>query len=205
MIKIYLLMIFFISSIFSFDDLIKQNGDAISINPFKTDTYIENQWIQSENVSFLSPNLNIDKSGANLNNIDILSINSLSFENRYLSGIKLNLDSKLDKNENKKDYISNNDLSLQYQTSIVDFIIKTQLNANYNLKKQEAVLYPNLDISREILYNTKFGTIIKSKNDEQEISPYIDWSLNKNLNLNIIYSKPNNESQNTYMNFTIKY
>ncbi|RAZ25860.1 hypothetical protein [Campylobacter hyointestinalis] len=205
MIKICLLMIFFISSIFSFDDLIKQNGDAISINPFKTDTYIENQWIKSENVSFLSPNLNIDKSGANLNNIDILSINSLSFENRYLSGIKLNLDSKLDKNENKKDYISNNDLSLQYQTSIVDFIIKTQLNANYNLKKQEAVLYPNLDISREILYNTKFGTIIKSKNDEQEISPYIDWSLNKNLNLNIIYSKPNNESQNTYMNFTIKY
>ncbi|KAB0614135.1 hypothetical protein [Campylobacter hyointestinalis] len=205
MIKICLLMIFFISNIFSFDDLIKQNGDAISINPFKTDTYIENQWIQSENVSFLSPNLNIDKSGANLNNIDILSINSLSFENRYLSGIKLNLDSKLDKNENKKDYISNNDLSLQYQTSIVDFIIKTQLNANYNLKEQEAVLYPNLDISREILYNTKFGTIIKSKNDEQEISPYIDWSLNKNLNLNIIYSKPNNESQNTYMNFTIKY
>lgn len=205
MIKIYLLMIFFISSIFSFDDLIKQNGDAISINPFKTDTYIENQWIKSENVSFLSPNLNLDKSGANLNNIDILSINSLSFENRYLSGIKLNLDSKLDKNENKKDYISNNDLSLQYQTSIVDFIIKTQLNANYNLKEQEAVLYPNLDISREILYNTKFGTIIKSKNDEQEISPYIDWSLNKNLNLNIIYSKPNNESQNTYMNFTIKY
>ncbi|ANE33940.1 hypothetical protein CHL_0580 [Campylobacter hyointestinalis subsp. lawsonii CCUG 27631] len=205
MIKICLLMIFFISSIFSFDDLIKQNGDAISINPFKTDTYIENQWIKSENVSFLSPNLNLDKSGANLNNIDILSINSLSFENRYLSGIKLNLDSKLDKNENKKDYISNNDLSLQYQTSIVDFIIKTQLNANYNLKKQEAVLYPNLDISREILYNTKFGTIIKSKNDEQEISPYIDWSLNKNLNLNIIYSKPNNESQNTYMNFTIKY
>ncbi|RAZ61035.1 hypothetical protein [Campylobacter hyointestinalis] len=205
MIKICLLMIFFISSIFSFDDLIKQNGDAISINPFKTDAYIKNQWIQSENVSFLSPNLNIDKSGANLNNIDILSINSLSFENRYLSGIKLNLDSKLDKNENKKDYISNNDLSLQYQTSIVDFIIKTQLNANYNLKKQEAVLYPNLDISREILYNTKFGTIIKSKNDEQEISPYIDWSLNKNLNLNIIYSKPNNESQNTYMNFTIKY
>ncbi|RAZ48234.1 hypothetical protein [Campylobacter hyointestinalis] len=205
MIKICLLMIFFISSIFSFDDLIKQNGDAISINPFKTDTYIENQWIKSENVSFLSPNLNLDKSGANLNNIDILSINSLSFENRYLSGIKLNLDSKLDKNENKKDYISNNDLSLQYQTSIVDFIIKTQLNANYNLKEQEAVLYPNLDISREILYNTKFGTIIKSKNDEQEISPYIDWSLNKNLNLNIIYSKPNNESQNTYMNFTIKY
>ncbi|RAZ50443.1 hypothetical protein [Campylobacter hyointestinalis] len=205
MIKICLLMIFFISSIFSFDDLIKQNGDAISINPFKTDTYIENQWIKSENVSFLSPNLNLDKSGANLNNIDILSINSLSFENRYLSGIKLNLGSKLDKNENKKDYISNNDLSLQYQTSIVDFIIKTQLNANYNLKKQEAVLYPNLDISREILYNTKFGTIIKSKNDEQEISPYIDWSLNKNLNLNIIYSKPNNESQNTYMNFTIKY
>ncbi|TWO19596.1 hypothetical protein YZ82_05745 [Campylobacter hyointestinalis] len=205
MIKICLLMIFFISNIFSFDDLIKQNGDAISINPFKTDTYIENQWIKSENVSFLSPNLNLDKSGANLNNIDILSINSLSFENRYLSGIKLNLDSKLDKNENKKDYISNNDLSLQYQTSIVDFIIKTQLNANYNLKKQEAVLYPNLDISREILYNTKFGTIIKSKNDEQEISPYIDWSLNKNLNLNIIYSKPNNESQNTYMNFTIKY
>lgn len=205
MIKICLLMIFFISSIFSFDDLIKQNGDAISINPFKTDTYIENQWIKSENVSFLSPNLNLDKSGANLNNIDILSINSLSFENRYLSGIKLNLDSKLDKNENKKDYIANNDLSLQYQTSIVDFIIKTQLNANYNLKEQEAVLYPNLDISREILYNTKFGTIIKSKNDEQEISPYIDWSLNKNLNLNIIYSKPNNESQNTYMNFTIKY
>lgn len=205
MIKICLLMIFFISSIFSFDDLIKQNGDAISINPFKTDTYVENQWIKSENVSFLSPNLNLDKSGANLNNIDILSINSLSFENRYLSGIKLNLDSKLDKNENKKDYISNNDLSLQYQTSIVDFIIKTQLNANYNLKEQEAVLYPNLDISREILYNTKFGTIIKSKNDEQEISPYIDWSLNKNLNLNIIYSKPNNESQNTYMNFTIKY
>lgn len=205
MIKICLLMIFFISSIFSFDDLIKQNGDAISINPFKTDTYIENQWIKSENVSFLSPNLNLDKNGANLNNIDILSINSLSFENRYLSGIKLNLDSKLDKNENKKDYISNNDLSLQYQTSIVDFIIKTQLNANYNLKEQEAVLYPNLDISREILYNTKFGTIIKSKNDEQEISPYIDWSLNKNLNLNIIYSKPNNESQNTYMNFTIKY
>lgn len=205
MIKICLLMIFFISNIFSFDDLIKQNGDAISINPFKTDTYIENQWIKSENVSFLSPNLNLDKSGANLNNIDILSINSLSFENRYLSGIKLNLDSKLDKNENKKDYISNNDLSLQYQTSIVDFIIKTQLNANYNLKEQEAVLYPNLDISKEILYNTKFGTIIKSKNDEQEISPYIDWSLNKNLNLNIIYSKPNNESQNTYMNFTIKY
>lgn len=205
MIKICLLMIFFISNIFSFDDLIKQNGDAISINPFKTDTYIENQWIKSENVSFLSPNLNLDKSGANLNNIDILSINSLSFENRYLSGIKLNLDSKLDKNKNKKDYISNNDLSLQYQTSIVDFIIKTQLNANYNLKEQEAVLYPNLDISREILYNTKFGTIIKSKNDEQEISPYIDWSLNKNLNLNIIYSKPNNESQNTYMNFTIKY
>ncbi|TWO29794.1 hypothetical protein [Campylobacter hyointestinalis] len=205
MIKICLLMIFFISNIFSFDDLIKQNGNAISINPFKTDTYIENQWIKSEDVSLLSPNLNLDKNGANLNNIDILSINSLSFENRYLSGIKLNLGSKLDKNENKKDYISNNDLSLQYQTSIVDFIIKTQLNANYNLKEQEAVLYPNLDISREILYNTKFGTIIKSKNDEQEISPYIDWSLNKNLNLNIMYSKPNDESQNTYMNFTIKY
>ncbi|CUU67785.1 hypothetical protein [Campylobacter hyointestinalis] len=205
MIKICLLMIFFISNIFSFDDLIKQNGNAISINPFKTDTYIENQWIKSEDVSLLSPNLNLDKNGANLNNIDILSINSLSFENRYLSGIKLNLDSKLDKNENKKDYIANNDLSLQYQTSIVDFIIKTQLNANYNLKEQEAVLYPNLDISREILYNTKFGTIIKSKNDEQEISPYIDWSLNKNLNLNIMYSKPNDESQNTYMNFTIKY
>ncbi|CUU67930.1 Uncharacterised protein [Campylobacter hyointestinalis] len=205
MIKICLLMIFFISNIFSFDDIIKQNGNAISINPFKTDTYIENQWIKSEDVSLLSPNLNLDKNGANLNNIDILSINSLSFENRYLSGIKLNLDSKLDKNENKKDYIANNDLSLQYQTSIVDFIIKTQLNANYNLKEQEAVLYPNLDISREILYNTKFGTIIKSKNDEQEISPYIDWSLNKNLNLNIMYSKPNDESQNTYMNFTIKY
>ncbi|CUU84351.1 Uncharacterised protein [Campylobacter hyointestinalis] len=205
MIKICILMIFFISNIFSFDDLIKQNGNAISINPFKTDTYIENQWIKSEDVSLLSPNLNLDKNGANLNNIDILSINSLSFENRYLSGIKLNLDSKLDKNENKKDYIANNDLSLQYQTSIVDFIIKTQLNANYNLKEQEAVLYPNLDISREILYNTKFGTIIKSKNDEQEISPYIDWSLNKNLNLNIMYSKPNDESQNTYMNFTIKY
>lgn len=205
MIKICLLMIFFISNIFSFDDLIKQNGNAISINPFKTDTYIENQWIKSEDVSLLSPNLNLDKNGANLNNIDILSINSLSFENRYLSGIKLNLGSKLDKNENKKDYIVNNDLSLQYQTSIVDFIIKTQLNANYNLKEQEAVLYPNLDISREILYNTKFGTIIKSKNDEQEISPYIDWSLNKNLNLNIMYSKPNDESQNTYMNFTIKY
>ncbi|PPB52453.1 hypothetical protein [Campylobacter hyointestinalis] len=205
MIKICLLMIFFISNIFSFDDVIKQNGNAISINPFKTDTYIENQWIKSEDVSLLSPNLNLDKNGANLNNIDILSINSLSFENRYLSGIKLNLDSKLDKNENKKDYIANNDLSLQYQTSIVDFIIKTQLNANYNLKEQEAVLYPNLDISREILYNTKFGTIIKSKNDEQEISPYIDWSLNKNLNLNIMYSKPNDESQNTYMNFTIKY
>ncbi|ANE32223.1 hypothetical protein CHH_0542 [Campylobacter hyointestinalis subsp. hyointestinalis LMG 9260] len=205
MIKICLLMIFFISNIFSFDDLIKQNGNAISINPFKTDTYIENQWIKSEDVSLLSPNLNLDKNGANLNNIDILSINSLSFENRYLSGIKLNLGSKLDKNENKKDYIANNDLSLQYQTSIVDFIIKTQLNANYNLKEQEAVLYPNLDISREILYNTKFGTIIKSKNDEQEISPYIDWSLNKNLNLNIMYSKPNDESQNTYMNFTIKY
>ncbi|CAM2875259.1 hypothetical protein [Campylobacter hyointestinalis] len=205
MIKICLLMIFFISNIFSFDDLIKQNGNAISINPFKTDTYIENQWIKSEDVSLLSPNLNLDKNGANLNNIDILSINSLSFENRYLSGIKLNLGSKLDKNENKKDYIANNDLSLQYQTSIVDFIIKTQLNANYNLKEQEAVLYPNLDISREILYNTKFGTIIKSKNDEQEISPYIDWSLNKNLNINIMYSKPNDESQNTYMNFTIKY
>lgn len=205
MIKICILMIFFISNIFSFDDIIKQNGNAISINPFKTDTYIENQWIKSEDVSLLSPNLNLDKNGANLNNIDILSINSLSFENRYLSGIKLNLDSKLDKNENKKDYIANNDLSLQYQTSIVDFIIKTQLNANYNLKEQEAVLYPNLDISREILYNTKFGTIIKSKNDEQEISPYIDWSLNKNLNLNIMYSKPNDESQNTYMNFTIKY
>ncbi|CUU79242.1 Uncharacterised protein [Campylobacter hyointestinalis subsp. hyointestinalis] len=205
MIKICLLMIFFISNIFSFDDVIKQNGNAISINPFKTDTYIENQWIKSEDVSLLSPNLNLDKNGANLNNIDILSINSLSFENRYLSGIKLNLGSKLDKNENKKDYIANNDLSLQYQTSIVDFIIKTQLNANYNLKEQEAVLYPNLDISREILYNTKFGTIIKSKNDEQEISPYIDWSLNKNLNLNIMYSKPKDESQNTYMNFTIKY
>ncbi|ALV24283.1 hypothetical protein CIG2463D_0703 [Campylobacter iguaniorum] len=203
MLKFCLFSLLFLSQIFSSDELMKQNGDTLSINPLQTNGFINSPWIKSDDVKLLNPNLNLDKNGANLNQIDVLNINSFSFNNEYLDDFKLNLDSKLDKNENQKDYISNNNLGVEHQTSIIDFIIKTKLNLNYNLKENSLIAEPNFDISKEVLYNTNLGTIIKSNKDEQ-ISPYIDWSLNKNLNLNILYT-PKEDSDNTYMNFKVKY
>ncbi|ANE35703.1 hypothetical protein CIG11343_0660 [Campylobacter iguaniorum] len=203
MLKFCLFSLLFLSQIFSSDELMKQNGDTLSINPLQINGFINSPWIKSDDVKLLNPNLNLDKNGANLNQIDVLNINSFSFNNEYLDDFKLNLDSKLYKNENQKDYISNNNLGVEHQTSIIDFIIKSKLNLNYNLKENSLIAEPNFDISKEILYNTNLGTIIKSNKDEQ-ISPYIDWSLNKNLNLNILYT-PKEDSDNTYMNFKVKY
>ncbi|AII14548.1 hypothetical protein CIG1485E_0702 [Campylobacter iguaniorum] len=203
MLKFCLFSLLFLSQIFSSDELMKQSGDTLSINPLQTNGFINSPWIKSDDVKLLNPNLNLNKNGANLNQIDVLNINSFSFNNEYLDDFKLNLDSKLDKNENQKDYISNNNLGIEHQTSIIDFLIKTKLNLNYNLKENSLITEPNFDISKEVLYNTNLGTIIKSNKDEQ-ISPYIDWSLNKNLNLNILYT-PKEDSDNTYMNFKVKY
>lgn len=203
MLKFCLFSLLFLSQIFSSDELMKQNGDTLSINPLQINGFINSPWIKSDDVKLLNPNLNLDKNGANLNQIDVLNINSFSFNNEYLDDFKLNLDSKLYKNENQKDYISNNNLGVEHQTSIIDFIIKSKLNLNYNLKENSLIAEPNFDISKEVLYNTNLGTIIKSNKDEQ-ISPYIDWSLNKNLNLNILYT-PKEDSDNTYMNFKVKY
>lgn len=183
-------------------DFLKQNGDSLILKPFEIKNQISSEVLEAKQSKIISPNFELNNDNLDLKSIDLLSIDSLNFNNPYLDKFKLNIDNKIDKKD--KNYFSNHSMGIEYATSFANFDIKTKLNATYEKDIKNSTITPNIEISKEIFDKTKVGAVINQKNGEYSNVPYIDLSLNKNMSFNVSYDDFEN-SQNIYTKFKIIY